>query len=273
MEHAKKMLLIDPSVIEKINQNNTVDSPMSRLDTEMQNILKSNIEDRKKCILYLQILQRYLHFTDEGRHPIQLPIVSNTAVSDSVVDNSGYDTVDNKNKEVDAKNSVAVETSGEDVEQENNTPSNRKSLYTPNHILSLIPKTYVNKGERLLYLITLNNNKIKWDDDGAITVDKEKIPGSNIVDLVNDTLRPLKRSEPIGWQKFAKALTDIKTPMIYIGNPKRSSFIKQLRLNEDKEYAQQEELFSTPVARTNSARAKSARTTKHTIDWEKWTPY
>ncbi|KOB67848.1 hypothetical protein OBRU01_15968 [Operophtera brumata] len=271
MEHAKKMVLIDPSVIEKINQHNTVDSPISRLDTEMQKNLKSNIEDRKKCILYLQILQRYLHFTAEGRHPIELPIVSNIEVSDSVGDNSGYDTVDNKNKEIDVKDSVAVQTSSEDEEQENNTASNSNSPYSSNNILSLIPKTYVRKGEILLFLLSSNNNKIHWDGDGTITVDKEKIHGSNIVDLVNDTLRPLKRSDPIGWQKFAK---------IYIGNPKISDFIKQLRLKEDNERTphnertpQEREPFSTPIARPKSIRIKSVRTAKPRIDWEKWSPY
>lgn len=257
MEHAKKMLLIDPSVIEKIQQHNAVDSPMSRLDTEMQNILKSEMDDRKKCILYLQILQRYLHFTEGERQPIQLPLVSRMEVSDSDVDNSGYDTVDNKNSEINVKDSVTVYPSIEDEQQENY----KKSIYSPNNILSLIPKTYIKKGERLLYLLSTNHHKIRWDNDGTITVDNKEIPGSNIVDLVNDCLRPLKRSDPIGWEKFAKALKDIKIPQIYIGNKKRLDYIKLLQEKEPTDKG--EEFFSTPL---------SSRT-KRNIDWEKWNPY
>lgn len=264
MEHAKKMLLVDPSVLEKINQPNTTDNPLSRLDTEMQNILKSDMEERKKCTLYLQVLQRYLHFAEEGRRPIKLPIVSNIEVSD--MDNSGYDTVDNKNNLISVKDSVTVQTSNEGEEQVNITVSNGKPTpYTPKHILSLVPKTYIKKGERLLFLLTSNKNKIHWDVDGTISVDKEKIPGSNIVDLVNDFLRPLKRSAPIGWEKFAKALKDIKIPLIYIGNPQRADYMQQLPITPFKEYTprKEEEEFSTPV--TSKTRQK--------IDWEKWSPY
>lgn len=42
------MVLIEPSLIEKLNQHNS-DNPTSRLiDTEMKNILNTNIDDRKK---------------------------------------------------------------------------------------------------------------------------------------------------------------------------------------------------------------------------------
>lgn len=50
MEHAKKMLLIEPSLLEKINQSTHSDTPTSRLDIEMKNILDSNMDDRKKMI-------------------------------------------------------------------------------------------------------------------------------------------------------------------------------------------------------------------------------
>lgn len=52
MEHVKKMLLVEPSLIDKISQKNVGDgmnNPKSRLDVEMQNILKSNDDDRKNA--------------------------------------------------------------------------------------------------------------------------------------------------------------------------------------------------------------------------------
>lgn len=265
MEHAKKMLLIDPSVIEKMNQHDSVNNPMSRLDAEMQNILKSDMEDRKKCILYLQILQRYLHFSEEGRQPLEIPIVSNILGAERGGDIADEGMMDSKNKNIDVKQVVDDQTLNEDEEQVEISSSKRKSIYSPKHILSLVPKTYIKKGERLLYLLSSNKNIIQWDDDGTIIVDKEKIPGSNIVDLVNDCLRPLKRNNPIGWKKFAQALKDIKTPLIYIGNPKILDYLKQLPVNEVPypSHEEEDEVFSTPVTRK----------VKQKIDWEKWSPY
>lgn len=56
MENAKKMILIEPGLIEKLKQENEVNSNLSRLDIEMQNIMNSKTEDRKKWMLYLQTL-------------------------------------------------------------------------------------------------------------------------------------------------------------------------------------------------------------------------
>lgn len=269
MEHAKKMLLIDPSIIDKISQHNSVDTPISRLDSEMQKILKSNEEDRKKCILYLQTLQRFLHFTEEGRQPIEIPFVSNILKEEREGEVADDGIVMNKNHDVDTTNIVAGQTSNED-EKLGKTNFNRKLSYSASHILSLIPKTYTKKCELLLNSMSLNKNKIYWDDEGTVIIDKEKIPGSNILDLVNDSLRPLKRSEPIGWEKFMNALKEINIPLTYIGNPTRSDYIKQLTLKDLEEHVPQEEVFSTP---TTGDREKHVGKTKRKIDWEKWTPY
>lgn len=262
MEHAKKMLLVDPSIFEKIKQQSSVDSPTSRLDTEMQNILNSHMEDRKKCILYLQILQRYLHFTEEGRQPLELPLVLNT--------NLPEDVTDDKNKDIDTSDAVATETSNGEEKQVKNIFLNKKNTYTPRHILSLIPKTYTRKGELLLNLVALNTDKIEWDDVGTVIINKEKIAGSNILDLVNDCVRPLKNNDPIGWQQFATALKEIQIPITYIGNPKRSDFIKQLQLKDLEQTTPHQEAFSTPKSRN---RYKHVRRIQQKIDWEKWTPY
>ncbi|CAG4956759.1 unnamed protein product [Colias eurytheme] len=115
---------------------------------------------------------------------------------------------------VDAESLLEEKGSIQSIESEANP------LYSPTQILSLIPKTYNKKG-------------------------------SNIVDLINDSLRPLNKSDPIGWDRFAKALKDIKLPLTYIGNPKRCEFINQLQakdsdllLNKTSEIEVQE--FSTP---------------------------
>lgn len=39
----------------------------------------------------------------------------------------------------------------------------------------------------------MSKSKINWDDKGTVVIDNVIIPESNIVDLVNDFLRPLKK--------------------------------------------------------------------------------
>lgn len=262
MEHAKKMLLIEPSLIDKLNKHSNTDNPLSRLDMEMNKILNSNMDDRKKCILYLQILQRYLHFTEEDRQTFELPIVTKNSefLGDNIKNESH-----NKNKDSDIKEPVFYETSSDEEKHQAPTATHKSPIYSTKQILRLIPKTYAKKGEQLLNLISLSNNKIQWNDDGTVLIDNEKITGSNILDLINDSLRPLKRSDPIGWEKFAKALKDIKIPITYIGNPKRSEYINHLQLIDLGEHSANEE-FSTPSEKyTNKIKKK--------LDWEKWTPY
>ncbi|CAH0715628.1 unnamed protein product, partial [Brenthis ino] len=155
MENAKKMIFIEPGLIEKLKQENKVNSNLSRLDIEMQNIMNSKTEDRKKWILYLQTLQRYLHFTEEDRQPLRLPIYSNTSNEDSNESKIVF-----KNKDSDLRRIVdaeaLLEENGSIKSEENDT----NPLYTPTQILSSIPKTYNKKGQLLLNLVGTNKSKI-----------------------------------------------------------------------------------------------------------------
>ncbi|KAH9645925.1 hypothetical protein HF086_011387 [Spodoptera exigua] len=194
------------------------------------------MEDRKKWMLYLQTLQIYLHFTEEDRQPLSLPIYSDTSNEDSNGSKIGF-----KNK--DLKSSVDAESLLEEKGSIKSIESEVNPLYSPTQIISLIPKTYNKKGESLLNLIGISKSKLRWDNEGTVIIDNEKNPGSNIVDLINDSLRPLKKSDPVGWDRFAKALKDIKVPLTYIGNPKRCEFINQLQakdLNKTSEIEVQE---------------------------------
>lgn len=256
MEHAKKMLLIEPSLLEKNNQSTHSDTPTSRLDIEMKNILDSNMDDRKKMILYLQILQRYLRFNEENRRPIELPIISqNTDIPET-----------NIKGEAQVKDSVSSKTLKEEGQQKVNKAEQSNFVYSTSEILNSIPKTYSKKGEILLNLISFSSNKINWNDNGTVIIDNKQIPGSNIVDLINDSLRPLKRSDPIGWEEFAKALKDIRIPLFYLGNPKRIDYIKTLTLKDLGEISTDEELV-TPSNKYNLKKIRKK------LDWEKWTPY
>lgn len=66
------------------------------------------------------------------------------------------------------------------------------------------------------------SNVIKWNDDGEISYRGEPIPGSNIVDLVTNTMKT-KSSTRLpalpGSDEFAQALKETKVPRDYLVNP------------------------------------------------------
>ena len=55
------------------------------------------------------------------------------------------------------------------------------------------------------------------------------IPGSHLVDLVNDTLRHRKGFEPVGWSVFARGLARMNVPENLVRNPQRQSAIREFK--------------------------------------------
>ena len=51
-------------------------------------------------------------------------------------------------------------------------------------------------------LIDRLKTEISWTDRGKLLQDGTPVPGSNMVDLVNDVLRKRRNSDPVGWQAF-----------------------------------------------------------------------
>lgn len=284
MENAKKMLLVEPELLDRLKQEKTVSTdPLTQLDNEMQNVLNMKKDDREKWILYLQTLQRYLHFTAKERQPIHVPIISD----------SFKDTVneDDNNKHKDQQNFIKEPVSNltsqvEDVRKNNILPASYM-FYSPTHILKTIPKSYIKKGELLMEHLINKKDKIHWDDKGTVFIENVPIVGSNITDLVTDVLRSTKQSEPIGWERFLLALKNIKVPVSYISNPKRFEYLKQLYVDEfmgsvtPKNY----DIIKKDVTPKNSNTTQKdddSLTPKNTekkskiknkIDWQRWTPY
>lgn len=270
MESAKKMLLVEPGVLEKLKQENNTISPLSRLDKEMQNILNRKLDDREKWSLYLQTLQRYLHFTEEERKPLLLPLITDATPTLTEIDNqllSSY-----KKEEHDDKRIVPHRIPSEDVKQSGSIVE--KPLYSTKHVLKLIPKTYLKKGELLMETILAHNDKITWNDVGTVFIDKQEISGSNIIDLVNDTLRSLQSNpNPIGWERFTEALRDIKVPLSYIGNKNRIKHISKAYFEDvvsGRKSSSPDEIRGydrTPISHNKTG------ILRRTIDWDKWSPY
>lgn len=272
------MLLVEQDFIERLKNNETLseNSTSSRLDSEMQKIIKSKLDDREKWTLYSQALQRFLHFAELDRKPFKIPIVMD-GVEHFNNDNNGSNL---KKEENIGNDSVANPTSPEGDVAVTPSPDRTNQDYpiqfTPSHIVQGIPKSYRQKTQALMDVILLHKKKIWWKTGGEVVLNNRTIPNSNIVDLVNDVIRPLKREKPIGWEEFALVLNDINVPTFCIGNPANSTFIKQVKINKlraststlnTRDSSFEVKTASTPIP------AKPLKSGKKKLDWERWSPY
>ena len=87
-------------------------------------------------------------------------------------------------------------------------------------VIDSVPSTMKRKAQLLVSLLKTNPN-VSWEDDGTVKLYGKSIPGSNIIDLVNDVIRHRKGSEPTGWQAFAEGLRDMNITQDVIGNRER----------------------------------------------------
>ena len=58
------------------------------------------------------------------------------------------------------------------------------------------------------------------------------IPETNIVDLVNDSLRQRKNFNPEGWELFSKALDHLNVPEGIARNENRLGLVRELKPRE-----------------------------------------
>ena len=104
--------------------------------------------------------------------------------------------------------------------QPTDQPQPPSNVALHDQILQSVPKTMQRKAELLLGMIK-NNNNLTWDEQGVVSYKGKRIHGSNIIDLINDTIRQRKGVEPRGWKTFSKALHESNIPQEVIGNANR----------------------------------------------------
>ena len=83
MEHVKKMVLVPSETVAKINEKpastRTPGDVLSSLDQQMHHALQQRGDDSEKWKHYEQLLQKFMHFVNEERKPIQLPVTSSSS--------------------------------------------------------------------------------------------------------------------------------------------------------------------------------------------------
>ena len=82
--------------------------------------------------------------------------------------------------------------------------------------LNGLAASYINKG-RILKEHVEKNPDLQWNDKNEIFYKGNRIPGSNVVDLIHTFVKKSK-NQPTGWQEFGKALLDNNVPRTAIAN-------------------------------------------------------
>ena len=200
MEHARKMALVDPRLLETLRSpppTYIVSKVMQGLDAEMTSIFDhKNVNDGDKVKLCNQVLQRYNHLSDRrGKQPTRVVVVNDDAATATATPE---------------KPTVA--------------PSTAAPTAVEADIVDSVPKTIKVKAKKLVDCL---KTQLSWTDRGELLHDGTPVPGSNVVDLVKEKKeRKRRKNYPVGWQAFAQQLKRINLPMELVGNVERSRYIR-----------------------------------------------
>lgn len=164
---------------EPLQTTQTVGNNLTRKDDEMHQILESSLPADEKWKKYEQLFNQYLIY----KNPLKRKL------------NPSYeDDSDDEDKKLDG------------------IPSEK--------IVGTLPKTMRRNAKNLLDFMkgTSNQHRISWNEKGILKVNNKEIPGSNIVDLVNDVVRTRQKFSAMNKDAFIQLLNDLSIPREFIGN-------------------------------------------------------
>ena len=208
MEHARKMVLMDLRLLKTLRSpppsTDTLGKKVQALDDEMMTILhRKDLDDRTKVTLYNQVLQRYNALSDKHvKEPVRVVSL---------------------NESMSAAAAPSRVEPGPVVEGTVGAPATSATSGIETDVVDTVPKTMQVKARRLMEHL---KRDIAWTTRGELIHEGVPIVGSNVVDLVNDLLRE-RKTDPIGWQPFARQLRAINLPMELIGNTSGRAYIRQ----------------------------------------------
>jgi hypothetical protein len=161
----------------------------------------------------------------------------------------------------------AVQPSPRVQQQEQPVQTETISETMHDRIIDSVPVTMRRKAKLLLQMLKGHPN-MSWNAQGNLEVQGKPIPGSNMIDLVNDVLRQRKGSTPRGWQEFSRGLKESNVPQEYVGN--RQRWLWMQRPGSENEDDGEDEFFETssyaPPTPPKSIKREPRASTSHT--WE-----
>ena len=111
-------------------------------------------------------------------------------------------------------------------------------------ILDNVPATMKSRTRQLIKKLKANKDIIGWNEQGQMVFKGTTIPGTNIVDLVNDSLCQRKNFNPEGWELFSKVLGRLNVPEGIVQNENRLEGVPKP---------------TTPLTRVKAAKKKKRR--------------
>ena len=236
MEHCKKLVLVPHETLSRLHDkpvSRTESDVLGELDTEMHKILLQKAEDSEKWKLYQQTLQRYLHFVNEQRKPLELTLPT---------------TYDPRKSE--------------------NTEDQQKLL---NQLNTVTPKKFQQHATTLFNALAQDKTFVSWDSTGQLRIDGTLLPQSHVVELISDAVRTRKTAQASGWKAFASILRRINVPLNLISNTKYKEFIHSQRGMGHRERTKRRNVqFGRIVPHHKLLNSESTQPNRSQIRWSPW---
>jgi hypothetical protein len=215
----KKMAIVPYKMLEEIHRWKTEHRPQLppspnlvqtvELQEDMSSVLDRNdISETEKAQKYGETLQKFQLAHKKALHP-----TTTTEMS-------------------------ATTTTNETVPESSNNPTLRE------RILESVPSTTRRKAKLLLQMIE-RHPQMSYNENGELEYAGKPVPGSNIIDLVNDVLRHRKSFLPQGWEVFSRGLKEINVPQEFVGNRQRWLYMQKRGRQEEDELSEDDEFFDT----------------------------
>ena len=94
--------------------------------------------------------------------------------------------------------------------------------------VNAMPTSLQSSAQKLIDRLKDNKDVISWTPNGEVSIRGEKIAGSNLIDLISDTIRNTKTKHPTR-APFLKALAEINTPDSMIKNKSALEEFKKIK--------------------------------------------
>ena len=131
-------------------------------------------------------------------------------------------------------------------------------------VVDTVPKTMQGKARRLMERM---KRDIAWTARGELIHEGVPVAGSNVVDLVNDLLRK-RKTDPTGWQPFARQLRAMNLPMELVGNVTRRAYIRQSTMPPTSTPGRRRRIPATPRSGGGGGGGgASARSARRSLSW------
>ena len=118
----------------------------------------------------------------------------------------------------------------EKKEEEEEKKEEEKKDDMESDIIDSVPATMKSRARQLVRKLKSNQHIVGWNDQGHMMFKGRVIPGTNIIDLVNDSLRQRKNFNPEGWELFSKALGHLNVPEGVVRNENRLGLIREYKI-------------------------------------------